>query len=107
MNHFEEMPAAEKKENFRDIVGALVDASELFPILSMSKEQIGKEEMTIVDAIENKEVAFYLKEAGLDSDERAIDTVNCLMTIHDELESPKPDHDFIAQNVGILKDLLS
>ena|SRR3989344_1301065 len=99
MNAFENRLGMEGPQNFRGLVGNLVEGSDLFPIKTIGKN----EQMTILDAIENNEVSLYVPERA---DDKMLDAVHCLVTIYDELKKQEPDQDFITSTVKQLKEYL-
>ncbi len=98
MNSFEGATHREHPEDFRSLVGTLVEHSRLFP-----PRKFGKEEVTVVDAIERNIVPLYLPENPTDEMSEAI---HCLTTIHDELQKGEPDEELIKNAVEQLKTYL-
>lgn len=98
MKSFEGAVNAERPRDFRNLIGELVEHSELFPL-----KRFGEEELTIVDAIERNVLTLYMPERPSNN---MLNAARCLTTIHDELENGEPDKELIERTVGELKGYL-
>ncbi len=98
MNSFEGSTHKERSESFRDLVGKLLEHSELFP-----PKKFGEEEVTIVDAIERNIVPLYLPE---NPSTEMNEAVNDLTVLYDELQKREPDQAVVKNTVEQLKTYL-
>ncbi len=98
MNNFENAVGMEDQPSFRDLVGALVEQSPVFPL-----KMVGDHEMSILDAIENYNVRNYL---STDSTEQQASAVHALVEIFDELQEENPNQDIIATALVKLNEYL-
>lgn len=98
MNNFEKVAGMEDQPRFRDLVGALVEQSPLFPL-----KTIGDREISILDAIENYNVRDYL---SADSTEQQTAAVHVLVEIFDELQGETRDEDALAASLQKLSEYL-
>lgn len=107
MEKFGEGMHMEGAQNFRGLVGKLIEGNDLFPILTVEDdEHEGGEKMTVLDAIEKNELPLYLKLSGLESSSGGVDAVNCLTALYEESRKLNPDKNFIADTVEMLKGYL-
>jgi hypothetical protein len=90
-----------KTTEFRQLVGSLVESSDLFEEWVSPVNPSDK--MSIIDAIENNRITDFTGEYISD---KKHDAINCLIAIHDELEKTDTDEDFIEQTVAQLKEYL-